>query len=266
LLLVRGEIVDHALETSGLAVGLLFALVAMLMDVQRSYRRIRGLCRPAIRRIAGDTAAGRLALHVHAECTFAPCRLHDTSAMHGEKTKKLLHRGRGMRSAVARMAEMHPMHVTSLLSPELILPAIAARSKTEVLATLAAHVGTTRPQIDGRLLEDALHERERQSTTALENGIAIPHVRLTGLPAPLAVLARSIDGIDCGAVDGRPTHLFLLLVAAAEQPGGHLKVLASAARLLGDAGCRASLLAAPSADELLAAVRTHELRAHRRAA
>jgi len=161
------------------------------------------------------------------------------------------------------MAEALPLHVTSLLSPELILPAIAARSKTEMFATLAAHVGTARPHVDGRLLEDALHERERQSTTALENGVAIPHVRLAGLPGPLAALARSVDGIHCDAVDGRPTHLFLLLIAAAEHPGGHLKLLASAARLLGDASCRAGLLAAPSADELLAVVRTHELRTQR---
>ncbi|HEY2387525.1 MAG TPA: PTS sugar transporter subunit IIA [Candidatus Binatia bacterium] len=164
------------------------------------------------------------------------------------------------------MAEIHPTHVTSLLSPELILPSIAARSKTEVLATLAAHMGTARPHVDGRLLEDALHERERQSSTALENGVAIPHVRLAGIPGPLALLARSVDGIDCNAVDGHPTRLFLLLIAVAEQPGSHLRLLASAARMLGDASCRAGLLAAPSAEELLAVVRSHELRTQRRAA
>src|SRR5262249_33475894 len=67
-------------------------------------------------------------------------------------------------------------------------------------------------------------------------------------------------GIECGAVDGQPTRLFLLLVVATEQPGGHLRLLANASRLLSDHGCRARLLEAPSAVELLAALREHERR------
>ena len=153
--------------------------------------------------------------------------------------------------------------ISSLLTPELILPALPVQTKAEVLETLAARIGRAHPHVDTRSLAKALHERERQSTTALENGVAIPHVRLVGLSAPLAALARSSAGISCGAVDGRPTELFLLLVAAAEQPGSHLKLLAQAARLLSDARCRARLFEAPSAIELLAVLREHEERAHR---
>ncbi len=155
------------------------------------------------------------------------------------------------------------MTISSLLTPELVLPALPARTKAEVLDTLAAHVGRTVPHVDVGSLASALHERERQSTTALENGIAIPHVRLAGLQAPVAALARSSTGIACGALDGKPTQLFLLLVASAEQPGGVLKLLATAARLLSDAGCRARLLASASAIELLAVLSEHEQRARR---
>ena len=155
------------------------------------------------------------------------------------------------------------MTISSLLSPELVLPALSAQAKAQVLETLAAHVGLVHPHVDARRLADALHERERQSTTALEDGVAIPHVRLAGLPGPLAALARSTAGISCGAADGRPTRLFLLLVVSAEQPGSHLKLLANAARLLSDARCRTRLLEAPSAVELLAVLREHEERAQR---
>jgi hypothetical protein len=48
-----------------------------------------------------------------------------------------------------------------------------------------------------------------------------------------------------------------------DQPGGHLRLLASAARVLSNARCRAQLLEAPSAVELLAALREHEERALR---
>src|SRR2546422_4755662 len=95
------------------------------------------------------------------------------------------------------------MMISSLLTPELVLPALPAQAKAQVLETLAAHVGLVHPHVDSRRLADALHERERQSTTALENGVAIPHVRLAGLRGPLAALARTAAGISCGAADGR---------------------------------------------------------------
>ena len=155
------------------------------------------------------------------------------------------------------------MTISSLLTPDLVLPALPARAKAEVLETLAAHVGRAHPQVDVGCLVSAINERERLSTTALENGIAIPHVRLPGLAVPLAALARTTSGVSCGAADGQPTRLFLLLAVSAEQPGGLLKLLANAARLLSDARCRAELLEAPSAVELLAVLREHEERAHR---
>ena len=150
--------------------------------------------------------------------------------------------------------------ISSLLTPELMLPSLPATTKEQVLDALAAHVGLVRPQVDVRRLASSLHDRERQSTTALENGVAIPHVRLAGLSAPLVAFARSTSGIAYGATDGQPTQLFLLLVVPAEQPGSHLKLLANAARLLSDAGCRSRLLAAPSADEMLAVLREQEQR------
>jgi PTS system nitrogen regulatory IIA component len=155
------------------------------------------------------------------------------------------------------------MTISSLLTLELVLPALRAQGQAEVFETLAAHVGQAHPHVDARRLADALYEREQQSATALENGVAIPHVRLAGLPGPMAALARSLTGISCGATDGRPTQLFLLLIVCAEQPGSGLKLLASAARLLSDARCRARLLEAPSAAELLAVLREHEERTHR---
>jgi nitrogen PTS system EIIA component len=173
-------------------------------------------------------------------------------AQRGQNPVSPGHGGGGMRNARCGMT------ISTLLTPELVLPELVARAKADLLEELAVHVGRIRPDLDARRLAEALHERELQSTTALENGVAIPHVRLTGLPATLAALARSPEGIDYGALDGRPTNLFLLVVVPAEQPGAHLKLLARAARLLSDARCRARLLEAPTAAALLAVVREHE--------
>ena len=155
------------------------------------------------------------------------------------------------------------MTIANLLTPELVLPALTATASAEVFEALAVRVGSVHPTLDPRRLADTLHAREQQSTTALENGVALPHARVEGLAGPVAALARTTTGVECGAVDGRPTQLFLLLIVAAENPGGHLRLLAGAARLLSDARCRARLLEVPTAGELVAVLREHEERSLR---
>ena len=167
----------------------------------------------------------------------------------------------GMQTARGSMLSvLQPATISNLLTPELVVPALAATTKDDVLETLSALVGLIRPHVDVGQLASSLHDRERQSTTALEHGIAIPHARMAGLPGPLVAFGRSITGVAFGASDGRPTQLFLLIVVAADRPGNHLKLLANAARLLGDATCRSRLLEAPSAVELLAVLREQEER------
>jgi PTS system nitrogen regulatory IIA component len=148
--------------------------------------------------------------------------------------------------------------ISALLTPELVLPALAAEGKAQVLDELALQVGRVHPHVDRRRLAEALHERERQASTALENGVAIPHARLLGVKEPVVALARSPRGVAFDAADGKPTHLFLLLVVSAEHPGAHLKLLARGARLVSNAHCRARLLAAAGAEELLAVLHEHE--------
>src|SRR5439155_7128781 len=130
----------------------------------------------------------------------SPCDVHDAPC----RRRRLVRRWRPFPAARGLQDAAPGMTISSLLTPELVLPALPAQAKAEVLETLAAHVGLVHPHVDARRLADVLHERERQSTTALENGVAIPHVRLAGLRGPLAALARSAAGITCGAADGRP--------------------------------------------------------------
>ena len=157
------------------------------------------------------------------------------------------------------------MKISDLLTVELVLPALIAREKDEVMQTLAAHVSRHRPELDHGRLVTALQERERQMTTALTDGVAIPHAKLPGLPHMVAAFGRSLGGIDCDSHDGRPTHLFLLVVAPAEEPGAHLRVLAAASRLLHDDRCRTRLMQADDEIALLAALREEESRTQRAA-
>ena len=152
------------------------------------------------------------------------------------------------------------MRIEDLLAPELVVPRLEASTKAGVLEELVEVVAAHHPEIDrGRLLE-ALDERERLNTTALGDGVAIPHGKLPGLRRTFAAFGRSPAGVDFQSIDGKPTYLFFLLVAPEESAGAHLKALARISRLLKDASFRQRLLDAPDAKALWGTIRDEDSR------
>ena len=152
------------------------------------------------------------------------------------------------------------MRIEDILSPELVLPALAARTKAAVLQELAGAVAARHQEVDRDRLVTALEERERLNTTALGDGVAIPHGKLPGLRRVFAAFGRSAEGVDFQSLDGQPTHLFFLLVAPEESAGAHLKALARISRLLKDEGFRTRLRTAPDAATLYQQIREEDAR------
>jgi mannitol/fructose-specific phosphotransferase system IIA component (Ntr-type) len=150
------------------------------------------------------------------------------------------------------------MRISELLEPDLVLPDVTTSNKQEAIEILAAELARHYPELDRDRLIVALRERERLMSTALAEGVALPHARMRGGSRMVAAFARSRRGIDWGAHDEQPTHLILAVVVPEASPGTHLKVLASASRLLHDAHCRARLLEAPDAEALLEVIRDEE--------
>ena len=137
------------------------------------------------------------------------------------------------------------MRVVDILTEELVVPQLRSTTKAEVLRELAEHLAAHYPQIQVERLVTVLLDRERLGTTAIGEGIAIPHGKLPGLKGVVAVFGRSLPGIDCHSLDGTPTRLFFLLVAPEESAGIHLKALARVSRLLKDKAFRERLLQSP---------------------
>jgi PTS system nitrogen regulatory IIA component len=134
------------------------------------------------------------------------------------------------------------MRVADILTADLIIPNLRSTTKAEVLQELAQYLASKRPEIKAEQLLTVLLDRERLGTTAIGEGIAIPHGKLPGLKGVMAVFGRSLTGIDCHSLDGQPTKLFFLLVAPDESAGLHLKALARVSRLLKERAFRDRLL------------------------
>jgi len=152
------------------------------------------------------------------------------------------------------------MKIEDILSEDLVLADLAARAKADVLVELATALTSRYPELDKVRLVVALEDRERLNSTALGDGVAIPHGKLPGLRRVLAAFGRSRAGVDFQSLDGKPTHLFFLLVAPEDSAGAHLKALARISRLLKDPGFRTRLLEAPDAPAIWTIIRDEDAR------
>ena len=141
------------------------------------------------------------------------------------------------------------MKITDFLSRETIVPALVSRDKNAALEEMAGYLGSTH-RLDKDKVLKVLLERERISTTAIGEGVAIPHGKLNGVERVVGVFARSPEGIDFASLDGAPTHLFFVLVAPENAAADHLKALARISRLLKDEAFRRRLMAGQSSQEL----------------
>ena len=88
------------------------------------------------------------------------------------------------------------MKLTDILVRDACLPDMKARTKKEALRELSDALAGTVEGFDGGALLNMLLEREQLGTTAMGDGIAIPHARMESLDRLLASFGRSRQGID----------------------------------------------------------------------
>lgn len=156
------------------------------------------------------------------------------------------------------MPESSQLKIRDILDPRRIQLAVTGDSKREILAALVAPLATTHRNIDTGVLTATLLEREETSTTAIADGIAIPHGRHSVGDQVVCCFGRSVDGVDFASVDGSPTHLFFVLVSPESQPSLHLRWLAHLAVMLREPTLRDGLLAAKRPEDVLESLEAAE--------
>lgn len=146
------------------------------------------------------------------------------------------------------------MHITEIFKKQFIIEDLKARSKRGVLTELSDLFALGSAKVDTKQMVDVLMEREKLGSTGIGDGIAIPHGKLKGLETLLLSFGRSREGVDFESIDGKPVHLFFLLMAPESSTGQHLKALAKISRMLKDERFRSELLSASSAEALFKAI------------
>ena len=152
------------------------------------------------------------------------------------------------------------MKLSELLSESAILLDLKGLDKWSLISRLTDTLVETK-QIraeDRNPIHEALEERERSMSTGMENGIAIPHCCVDIIGETVVSLGISAEGIDFDSIDGKPTHLVILLVTPKNKTKMHIKTLAEIAKLLNHDKSRARLMKARNAAETLEIIREEE--------
>ncbi len=139
--------------------------------------------------------------------------------------------------------------ITTILDRNTTRTDVDAQSRKRAIEIAADLLADQHDDLTARTLFDELMNRERLGSTALGDGVAIPHCR-TGCERIHAAFLRLQEPVDYDAPDGAPVDLLFVLVVPPEESSAHLEVLASLARLFQDPENRRALRAQASDDDL----------------
>ncbi|MFP4031124.1 MAG: PTS sugar transporter subunit IIA [Desulfococcaceae bacterium] len=149
------------------------------------------------------------------------------------------------------------MKLLDALPREAILSELHSPDKKGIIEELVMPISRM-VGLEYRELVRVLMERERLGSTGIGGGIGIPHGKMKGLDRLLVGFGRSREGVDFDSIDGRPAHLFFVLITPEDSIDVHLRLLAQISRMLKNDRFKERLLAAADRDELLRVIREED--------
>ena len=126
-----------------------------------------------------------------------------------------------------------------------------AKNKIEVIDELVDVLYNAGRLNDKDEFRKTILNREEQSSTGLEEGIAIPHGKSSSVKIPTVAFGLSREGIDYDSLDGEPSKLFFMIAAPADATDSHIETLSQLTSLLLDDDIREQLLKVKTEQEVL---------------
>jgi PTS system nitrogen regulatory IIA component len=133
------------------------------------------------------------------------------------------------------------------------------KNKEELLNLAAETAAKAEPlrDIDEKKILASLMNREKLSSTGLSDGIAIPHCSFTELTEFVIGVIITRDPIDFGALDQKPSQIFIFLIGPTDNRNKHIRLLASISKAVKEPGVRKELLDSTSADQVMGVFQRH---------
>ncbi len=148
--------------------------------------------------------------------------------------------------------------ISDFLKADAIFMDIKATEKLDVIKELAEKMVAINMVTDRTAFMNALAKRENLESTGIGDGIAIPHARTNAVQNLVLAFARSPEGVDFSAIDGKPSHLIFLIASPEDKKSEYIMALAKLSRLLRKEPIRELLKSAASPNEILNIIKKHE--------
>ncbi|MGO2118616.1 MAG: PTS fructose transporter subunit IIABC [Fusobacterium sp.] len=146
----------------------------------------------------------------------------------------------------------------SMITKECISLNLTAKSKNDVIDELVNMLFKNGKLNDPKEYKAQILKREEESSTGLEEGIAIPHAKTAAVKVPTVAIGISKDGVDFNSLDGEPSKLFFMIAAPANAKDSHIEVLSQLSTSLLDDDIREGILNAKSKEEIISILLKNE--------
>ena len=143
------------------------------------------------------------------------------------------------------------MKLSNLIEEDLMGFDLQSRGKDDVIKELVELAAKSKLVRDKNLLLEEVQKREKLVTTGVGWGVAFPHAKTKAMKGIVIAFGRSDQGVDFGAMDQKPVHLFFLIAAPEDTIGAHLNVMARLSFLMKSQDNRERLLSAKNPAEVL---------------
>ena len=141
--------------------------------------------------------------------------------------------------------------INNMLSENCINLDLKGTNKSQIIDELVEILSAAGKLNDKDEYKKEILKRESQSSTGLEEGIAIPHAKTSAVKVPSIAFGLSKAGVDYDSLDGEPSKLFFMIAAPANASDTHIEVLSKLTTTLLDDGVRERLLNAASPKEVI---------------
>ena len=150
------------------------------------------------------------------------------------------------------------LKISQLLKAKAIMMDIDAKEKIAAIKEMVDYLAAKKLVTDGEVFLNALAKRENLESTGIGDGIAIPHARTDAVKGLLLAFARSQEGVDFSAIDGKPSYLIFLIASPEDKKSEYIMALAKISRLLRRPQVRSQLKHARNAQEVLDIIKSNE--------
>ena len=143
------------------------------------------------------------------------------------------------------------MKNSNLFSENCINLNLKGSTKSEIIDELVEMLNAAGKLNDKEEYKKQILKRESQSSTGLEEGIAIPHAKTAAVKIPSIAFGLSKNGVDYESLDGEPSKLFFMIAAPANASDTHIEILTKLTTMLLDDDIRERLLEVKTPQEVI---------------